>query len=151
MHSRETLIYSNHEQVAKAWARLVWARELSAVQHSMPTLQAQLSCWKPPHFHQGLLTNDLREGGNLSLFKLSMFTETFTTRGMKLIWWKWKSESLSRVWVCDPTNCSLSGSSVHGILQAKILEWVAMRSSRGSTWPRDWTWVSHISGSFFTI
>ena len=34
------------------------------------------------------------------------------------------------------------GSSVHGILQARILEWAAMPSSRGSSWPRDWTWVS---------
>ena len=38
-----------------------------------------------------------------------------------------------------------------GILQAGILEWVAMPFSRGSSWPRDWTWVSHIAGRFFTI
>ena len=37
--------------------------------------------------------------------------------------------------VCDPTDCSLSGSSVHGTLQARILEWVAMPSSRGSSRP----------------
>ena len=45
---------------------------------------------------------------------------------------------------------SLSGSSVHGILSAGVLEWVAMVSSRGSSWPRDWTWVSCIAGRFFT-
>ena len=39
----------------------------------------------------------------------------------------------------------------HGILQARILEWVAMPFSRGSSWPRDRTWVSHIVGSFITI
>ena len=38
-----------------------------------------------------------------------------------------------RVWLCDPMDCSLPGSSVHGILQARILEWVAMPSSRGSS------------------
>ena len=38
--------------------------------------------------------------------------------------------------LCDPMDCSLPGSSVHGILQARILEWVAMPSSRGSSWPR---------------
>ena len=38
---------------------------------------------------------------------------------------------------CDPKNCSPPGSSVHGILQARILEWVAVCSSRGSSWPRD--------------
>ena len=41
--------------------------------------------------------------------------------------------------LCDPMNCSLPGSSVHGVLQARILEWVAMPSSRGSSQPRDWT------------
>ena len=41
--------------------------------------------------------------------------------------------------LCDLVDCGLSGSSVHGILQARILEWVAMSSSRGSSRPRDWT------------
>ena len=44
--------------------------------------------------------------------------------------------------LCDPMDCSLPGSSVHGILQAGILEWTARPSSRGSSWPRDGTWVS---------
>ena len=43
------------------------------------------------------------------------------------------------------------GSSVHGILQARILEWVAMPSSRRSSQPRDWTWFSCIAGRFLTI
>ena len=46
--------------------------------------------------------------------------------------------------------CSLSVSSVHGILQARILEWVAISSPRGSSWPRNWTNVSCIAGEFFT-
>ena len=41
--------------------------------------------------------------------------------------------------LCDPTGCCPPGSSVHGILQARILEWVTMPSSRGSSQPRDWT------------
>ena len=40
---------------------------------------------------------------------------------------------------------------VHGILQASILEWVAIPFSRGSSQPRDWTQVSHILGEFFTV
>ena len=48
-------------------------------------------------------------------------------------------------------NCSLSGSSVHGILQARILEWVSISFSRGSFPPRDWTQVSCIAGRFFTV
>ena len=48
-------------------------------------------------------------------------------------------------------NCSLPGSSVHGILQAWILEWVAISFSRASSWPRDRTQVSHIIGRRFTV
>ena len=44
--------------------------------------------------------------------------------------------------LCDPTDYSPPDSSAHGIFQAKILEWVAISSSRGSSWPRDWTSVS---------
>ena len=47
--------------------------------------------------------------------------------------------------ICDPMDCSLPGSSVHGILQAGILEWVAIPSSRGSSQPRDRTHVSCVS------
>ena len=47
--------------------------------------------------------------------------------------------------LCNPIDCSLPGSSVHGILQARILEWVAMPSSRGSSQPRDRTHISYIS------
>ena len=50
----------------------------------------------------------------------------------------------------DPMDCSLPGSSVHRILQARILEWVAILFSRGSSQPRDQTQVSHIAGRFFT-
>ena len=55
--------------------------------------------------------------------------------------------------LCDPMDCSLPGSSVHRILQARILEWVAMPSSRESFLPRDRTHVSstsYIAGEFFT-
>ena len=48
--------------------------------------------------------------------------------------------------LCDPMDCSPPGSPLHGILQARILEWVAISSSRGSSRPRDWTCVSCISG-----
>ena len=53
--------------------------------------------------------------------------------------------------VCDPMDCCLPGSSVLGILQARILEWVAMPSCRGSFWPRDGTLVLCIAGRFFTV
>ena len=52
---------------------------------------------------------------------------------------------------CDPMDCNPPGSSVHGILQARILEWVAYPFSRGLSQPRNWTRVSCIAGRFFTM
>ena len=70
--------------------------------------------------------------------------------------WRWLTSwysVLSHVWYFhDPMDCSRPGSSVNGILQARILEWVAVPSSRGSSWPRDRTlpFMSLASaGSFF--
>ena len=51
----------------------------------------------------------------------------------------------------NPMDCTPPGSSVHGILQARILEWVASPFSRGSSQPRDQNWVSCTAGRFFTI
>ena len=55
--------------------------------------------------------------------------------------------------VCDPVDCNPPVSSVHGILQTRILQWVVMPSSRGFSQPRNWThisWVSWIAGKFLT-
>ena len=62
---------------------------------------------------------------------------------MKVKAWKWKLLSLVRL--CHPME-----GIVSGILQARILEWVAFPFSRGSFQPRDWTQVSRIAGGFFT-
>ena len=51
---------------------------------------------------------------------------------------------------CNPIDCSLPSSSVHGILQARILEWVVISFSRGSSQPRDWAQVSCIAVRLFT-
>ena len=59
------------------------------------------------------------------------------------------AQSCPTLW--DPIDCSLSGSSVHGILQARILEWVAISFSRESSQPRDPTQISCTTGGFFTI
>ena len=53
--------------------------------------------------------------------------------------------------LCDPVDCSPPGSSIHGILQARILEWVAISFSRGSSPPRDRTQVSRISCRHFNL
>ena len=62
-----------------------------------------------------------------------------------------KVKSLSRVRLCDPMDCSLQGSSVHGVFQARVLDWVAISFSRGSSQLRDRTWVSHIARRHFTV
>ena len=66
---------------------------------------------------------------------------------------EWVSEVAQSCWtLCDPMDCrSLPCSSVHGIFQARVLEWVAISFSRGSSWPRDRTQVSCIVGRCFTI
>ena len=52
--------------------------------------------------------------------------------------------------LCDPVDCSPPGSPVHRIFQARILEWVAISFSRGTSRSGDQTWVSGIAGQFFT-
>ena len=76
-------------------------------------------------------------------FGLHFFVTLFTR--------KVKVKSLSRFWLCDPVDCSPPGSSVHGILQARILEWVAISFSRGSSPPRDRAQVSRIAGRHLNL
>ena len=59
------------------------------------------------------------------------------------------AQSCLTLW--DPMDCSLPGSSVHAIFQARVLEWAAISFSRGSSWPRDWTQASHNLGRHLTV
>ena len=68
--------------------------------------------------------------------------------GMKV---KVKSLSHVRLTLCNPMDCSLSGSSVHGVFRARVLEWIDISFSRRSSWPRNRTWVSRIAGRRFTV
>ena len=75
---------------------------------------------------------------------------------MKVLkFWMWVCVCVLVIQSClilwDPMDCSSPGSSVHGILQARILEWVAIPFSRTSSQTRDLTWVSHVAGGFFTF
>ena len=71
---------------------------------------------------------------------------------MTHMWKKSESEvAQSCPTLCDPVDCSPPGSSIHEILQARILEWVAISFSRGSSGPRDWTQVSRIVGRRFNL
>ena len=64
---------------------------------------------------------------------------------------KWSEVAQSCPTLCNPMDCSPPASSVHGILQARILEWVAISFSRGSSRPRDRTQVSRIAGRHFNL
>ena len=64
---------------------------------------------------------------------------------------KWSEVTQLCPTLCDPVGCSPPGSSVHGILQASIVEWVAISFSRGSSRPRDQTQVSRIAGRCFIL
>ena len=64
---------------------------------------------------------------------------------------KWSEVAQLCPALCDPMDCSLPGSFIHGIFQARIMEWVAISFSRRSPQPRDWIRVSHIVGRQFTI
>ena len=79
-------------------------------------------------------------------YKVPSWTWTLDTQGIICLW-----KLLSRVRLCNPMDWSLPGSSVHGIIQDRKLEWVNVPFSRGSSQPRNWTQVSHIAGRFFTV
>ena len=104
-----------------------------------------------------------RKGKNSIFFKLPVYTNNafyikirwkiFSKHYFKHVIYLWKC-MLSHSVIsnsCDHMDWSPPGFSLHGILQAKILEWVAILFSRGSSWPRNQTWVSHIVRRFFTI
>ena len=98
------------------------------------------SCWLSKSHHLSgpacpCLENE-SQGGDRKLKKNSI---------LKTFWFYVCMHVLSRVQLCDLMDCSPPGSSALAILQARVLEWVAISSSRGSPQPRDWI---HIPGTF---
>ena len=81
------------------------------------------------------------------IFFNHIFFTHLSTNGLSML----VLSHFSRVWLCNPMRCSPPGSSALGILQARILEWVAISSSKESSWDRDWTQFSCIAGRFFTV
>ena len=81
-----------------------------------------------------------------SLYYYTPFSFNYTSSKVK-----WSEVAQLCPTLCDPKDCSLPGSSIHGIFQARVLEWIAISFSRGSSRPRDGTRVSRIAGRRFTI
>ena len=96
-------------------------------------------------YHQLFLIWPLRPFSSATLLEATLFSHMCM---WLCVWACMHAQSCPAL--CDPMDCSWPGSSVHGILQARILEWVAMQSSKGSSWPRDGTQVFCIAGGFFT-
>ena len=139
-------------------ARLCYFKKLSCMIGSVASLKSAVciqtqsegrfsSTWKDVHpsfFYFGLQlirwACPHREGGLLySAYWVSL-------------WRKWKEDEVaqSSLTLCSPMDYSPPGSSIHGILQARVLGWTAISSSRGSSQPRDGTLISRRASSLFT-
>ena len=94
--------------------------------------QGRHVCWVPWYFHHSLCRFITLIGSSRAIIFSVLASQSYLT-------------------LCDPMDCSPPGTSVHGALQARTLEWVAIPFSRESSQPRDQTWVSCIAGGFFTI
>ena len=101
-----------------------------------------------PYPSPGDLSGSGREPGSLH-FKQILYHPSH--KGSLGICLKWSEIAQSCPTLCDPVDYRPPASSVHGISQARILEWGAISFSRGSSWPRDRTWVSCIAGRLFNL
>ena len=127
------------------------------VAQSCPTVCDSMDCSPPGSPVHGILQAWILEWVAISFCKWSFWprdiTEIFLTEGSFFTIWATGevlvTQSCSTL--CNVVDCSLPGSSVHGIFQAKILEWVDSSFSRGSSRPRDQTQASRIAGRCFTI
>ena len=132
-----------------------------------PTLCDPLDCGPPGSSVHGILQARIlewvampssrgsfqpRKRTHISYIADGFFTQWVTWEAPIMHWKKSESEvAQSCLILCDPVDCSLPGSSVHGILQARILEWGAISFSRGPSQSRNWTRVSHIAGRRFNL
>ena len=137
------------------------ARCCVLVTQSCPTLCDTMDCSWPRSSVHGVFQTRILEWVAISFSRGSSqprdWTQVSHTVGRLFTVWATREvqcmctcmlNRFSCVRLCDPMDCSLLGSSIHGILQARILEWVAMPSSRGPSWPRDQTCVSCIDRWF---
>ena len=136
--------------LADQWLRIhlpmqeMWVRSLGwedPLEKEMAT-QSSMLAWEIPW---------TEEPGRLQSMRVIRVRYDLVTKQQHILP-EWLSEvAQSCPTLCDPMDCSPPGSSVHGILQARVLEWGAIAFSRGSSQPRDRTQVSHIAGRRFNL
>ena len=80
------------------------------------------------------------------IYLLNMYINTYIS-----FIYMWSEVAQSCSTLCDPMDCSLSGFSIHGIFQARVLKWIAIYFSRGPSQPRNRTRVSWLAGKRFTV
>ena len=118
--------------------------ESSAFQDNVQVFPQKLSASRSKNWYSPLWTTQALSWKNMILVILvliSSFVPVVVVYGLV---------AKSCPTLCDPMDCSPPASSVHGIFQARILEWIAISFSRGSSQPRNRTQVSCIAGRFFT-
>ena len=119
-----------------------------------PTLQPHV-CSLPDSIVHGVFPGENTGVGCPFLFQGIFLVQGWNPHLLCLL--HWESDSLPLHYLSKLCCAVLTWTAAHqaplsmGILQARIQEWVAMPSSRGSSWPRNWTQVSRIAGGFFTI
>ena len=115
------------------------------IQYKSPIQNSALGAWK----NKNLKCSLKQVGMNRGLWELWVPVEN--TRESSIAYVSESEVSQSCLTLCDPVDCSPPGSSVRGILQVRILEWVAISFSRGSSGPRDQTQVSRTAGRRFNL
>ena len=155
MKLRGTERFKNKHEVSKAGIETVWVLSLTkccpSVSPGDSGIALILSRWSHASVSIPFLPHNLRCSQSTWLGVVLPESLVGTLNYSWSIWIHCVcAQLLSCLTLCDPTDCSPPGSSVHRILQARILHWVAMPSSRGSSQPRDRTCISYIAGGFFT-
>ena len=122
------------------WETRVWSLGWEDLEKEMATHSSTLA-WKIPWTGE---PGRLHSMGSQKVDRTEQLYFHFFAFSLSIYWVLLNVCMLNHfscVWLCDPMECNLPGSSVHGIFQARVLEWVAISFSRGPSWPRDQTHI----------
>ena len=146
-HCRQTFYRLSHQMHSKQYAKFTSSRQIIRINYSRWTDHPLLWPTLPSAGCPWLFWN---LGISVDSVPGSLADPCFLTQGSHFFF-VCVLVAQSCPTLCDPTDCSPPGSPVHGIFQARVLEWVAISFSRESSLPRDWTQVSHIVDRCFTV